>query len=137
MYQRCNADTTGFEPRRLYLLVVFLLYDKDFTGRISIDGTLDVLYMIKGSEGLESEIKVIFGITNTDSMAIGKDGKELSIDYNDYLGRQQEQLLAMRAEKEFKTVIGAKKLQNMFTGKELSTRIKAERQKHLELLGLA
>ena len=31
MYKRCISDIIGLEPRKLYNLVVFLMYDKDET----------------------------------------------------------------------------------------------------------
>lgn len=135
MYQRCVADETGFEPRRLYLLASFLLYDKDFTGEITVESTLDVLYVLFGSEGMKEQIKMIFGIDDPESGGLGADGKELRINYNDYLSRQQARLLDMRSRGEYKSLEGSKKLFEMFSSKQLSTRIKAERQAARERLG--
>ena len=40
MYKRCISDTDDLEPRQLYNLVTFLMYDKDFRGRVTIEETL-------------------------------------------------------------------------------------------------
>jgi len=48
MYQRCISDQTGFEPRNLFNLVQFLMYDKDFHGKISVEQTLQIIYVRHG-----------------------------------------------------------------------------------------
>ena len=40
MYKRCISDESGLEPRKLYNLVVFLMYDKFFRGTITVEDTL-------------------------------------------------------------------------------------------------
>ena len=43
MYKRCISDQIGLEPRKLYNLVVFLMYDKDekdITGKVTVEDTL-------------------------------------------------------------------------------------------------
>ena len=40
MYKRCISDPLDLEPRQLYNLVTFLMYDKDFKGRVTIEETL-------------------------------------------------------------------------------------------------
>ena len=40
MYKRCITDETGLEPRKLFNLVQFLMYDKTFKGRVTIEETL-------------------------------------------------------------------------------------------------
>jgi calmodulin len=40
MYKRCISDVSGLEPRKLYNLVVFLMYDKEFKGRVTVEDTL-------------------------------------------------------------------------------------------------
>lgn len=40
MYKRCISDTTGLEPRKLFNLVQFLMYDKNFKGRVTVEETL-------------------------------------------------------------------------------------------------
>lgn len=40
MYKRCISDEMGLEPRKLYNLVVFLMYDKSFRWKITVEDTL-------------------------------------------------------------------------------------------------
>ena len=40
MYKRCRYDKTGLEPRKLYNLTQFLMYDKNFKGRVTVEETL-------------------------------------------------------------------------------------------------
>ncbi len=56
MYKRCIDDESGLEPRKLYNLVVFLMYDKKFKGKITVEDTLQILYVRYGREQLDDEI---------------------------------------------------------------------------------
>ena len=40
MYKRCISDETGLEPKKLYNLVTFLMYDKTFKGKVTVEETL-------------------------------------------------------------------------------------------------
>ena len=40
MYKRCIDDKTELEPRKLYNLVQFLMYDKTFKGKVTVEETL-------------------------------------------------------------------------------------------------
>lgn len=40
MYKRCIGENSDHEPRQLYNLVTFLMYDKDFRGKVTIEETL-------------------------------------------------------------------------------------------------
>merc|ERR1712228_828388 len=60
MYQRCISDNTGLEPRNLFNLVQFLMFDKEFTGRISVENTLQILFVRHGRGELDAEIAQIF-----------------------------------------------------------------------------
>ncbi len=61
MYKRCISDETGLEPRKLFNLVQFLMYDKKFKGRVTVEETLQILYVRYGRERLDDEIRAIFG----------------------------------------------------------------------------
>jgi Ca2+-binding EF-hand superfamily protein len=61
MYKRCISDETGLEPRKLFNLVQFLMYDKSFKGRVTVEETLQILYVRYGRERLDDEIRAIFG----------------------------------------------------------------------------
>eukprot|EP00434_Breviolum_minutum_P010187 symbB.v1.2.008991.t1/scaffold565.1/size187815/4 len=80
MYQRCISDGTGFEPRNLFNLVQFLMYDKEFHGKISVEQTLQIIYVRHGRSNLDDEITEIFG-----QQQKGSDGQELKITFSQYL----------------------------------------------------
>ena len=61
MYKLCISDPTGLEPRKLFNLVQFLMYDKEFKGRVTVEETLQILYVRHGREKLDDEIRAIFG----------------------------------------------------------------------------
>jgi calmodulin len=58
MFRRNLADKTGLEPSQLFSVVQFLMYDRDFTGMVSLDQTMHMLYNRYGKERLEAEMKV-------------------------------------------------------------------------------
>ena len=45
MYHRCRNDKTGYEPRRLYNVVEFLVNDKDDSGSVSVEEATQILYL--------------------------------------------------------------------------------------------
>ncbi|CAE8662277.1 unnamed protein product, partial [Polarella glacialis] len=94
MYQRCISDQTGNEPRNLFNLVQFLMYDKDFHGRISVEQTLQIIYVRHGRSNLDEEIKEIFG-----DQQKGSDGQELKITFSQFLARANARLSKMRWQK--------------------------------------
>lgn len=49
MYKRCTRDKENLEPRKLFNLVTFLMYDsKEFKGRIIEEDTLQLLLVRHG-----------------------------------------------------------------------------------------
>jgi hypothetical protein len=52
-YQRNVADTTGLEPCQLFHLLQFMMYDKDGSGKVTVDETLHMLYARYGRDKLE------------------------------------------------------------------------------------
>ena len=52
-YQRNVADTSGLEPCQLFHLLQFLMYDKDGSGKVTVDETLHMLYARYGRDKLE------------------------------------------------------------------------------------
>ena len=64
MYKRCIYDKTGLEPKQLFYLVEFLMYDKQERNKITIEDTLELLYVKTknyGKSTWEDEIRSIFG----------------------------------------------------------------------------
>jgi len=72
------------EPRNLFNLAQFLMYDKEFTGTISVEQTLQILFVRYGREKLDAEIQEIFGQFEEQK---GPDGQEKRITYSEYLKR--------------------------------------------------
>merc|ERR1712217_165114 len=91
MYQRCISDQTGLEPRNLFNLVQFLMYDKEFSGTISVEQTLQILFVRHGRGELDSEIAAIFGDKQK-----GDDGQELKITFSQFMNRANARLTEMR-----------------------------------------
>merc|ERR1719382_1843002 len=91
MYQRCISDQTGCEPRNLFNLVQFLMYDKEFHGRISVEQTLQILFVRHGRGELDAEIAEIFG-----DQQKGPDGQELKITFSQFVARANDRLTKMR-----------------------------------------
>jgi len=91
MYQRCISDSTGNEPRNLFNLVQFLMYDREFVGRISVEQTLQILFVRHGRGELDAEIQEIFG-----DQQKGPDGQELKITFSQFLARKNARLTKMR-----------------------------------------
>lgn len=58
MFKRNIADKTQLEPFQLFNVVQFCMYDKDFSGRVSVDETMHMLFARHGKEKLESEMRV-------------------------------------------------------------------------------
>mmetsp|Transcript_10470 Transcript_10470/g.43354 ORF Transcript_10470/g.43354 Transcript_10470/m.43354 type:complete len:171 (-) Transcript_10470:2751-3263(-) len=65
MYRRCRNDSSGFEPRRLFNVVEFLMTDKDANGTVSVEEVAQILYLRSGKGLLDSQFEEIFGTTDT------------------------------------------------------------------------
>ena len=44
MFYRIRDDQTGYEPRKLFNVVEFIMHDKNFTGSIDLDEAVTILY---------------------------------------------------------------------------------------------
>ena len=93
MYKRCIFDKSGLEPRKLFNLVQFLMYDKTFKGRVTVEETLQILYVRHGREKLDDEIKAIFGDDEKN-----QDGSEKEITYGEYVEKINERALVDQKE---------------------------------------
>ncbi|GBG32825.1 Calmodulin [Hondaea fermentalgiana] len=60
-YQRNLADTTGLEPCQLFNVIQFMIYDKDGSGKVTVDETMHMLYTRYGRDRLEGQMKLLFG----------------------------------------------------------------------------
>ena len=67
MYHRCRNDKTGYEPRRLYNVVEFLMNDKDDSGAVSVEEAMSVLYVRHGKTNLDEHLTELFGHSDINS----------------------------------------------------------------------
>lgn len=93
MYKRCISDPSDLEPRQLYNLVTFLMYDKDFKGRVTIEETLQILFVRHGRKNLDEEIKAIFGEEERNKDT----SEEPSITYSEYVNKITRRALNKQA----------------------------------------
>jgi Ca2+-binding EF-hand superfamily protein len=97
MFRRNITDKTGLEPVQLFNVVQFLMYDKDFSGEVSVDETMHMLFSRYGKARLEAEMKALFG----DSLSTDGDG---TLTFADYL-----KAVTKRAVPKSKSAVPAKK----------------------------
>merc|ERR1719181_1057755 len=98
MYQRSVHDKTGLEPSALYNVAQFMLYDKDFNGRVSMDETMMMLYQRFGKMRLEQELQKLFGSD------LNADG---SLTFKEYLQATEVQLIIPEKKNKSTIVISA------------------------------
>ncbi|CAD8123677.1 unnamed protein product [Paramecium sonneborni] len=79
MYKRCIFDPTLLEPRNLFNIIQFFMYDKAKHGKITVEDTLELLFVRHGRGGLDEEIQAIFGREEKNS-----DGTEKTLNFTDY-----------------------------------------------------
>ena len=62
MYKRCIKDDSGLEPKTLFNLVQFSMFDRNTKWKITEEDTYDLIYVREGNlYALDAAIKVIFG----------------------------------------------------------------------------
>jgi hypothetical protein len=59
MYKRCITDEKEQQPKKLFYLVQFLMYDKEKKGYITEEDTLEILY-IRHADKFNEAIDSIF-----------------------------------------------------------------------------
>ena len=55
-FYRVRHDKTGWEPRRLFNVVEFMMHDKDCSGTIDMDECMEILFRRFGKEQLEARV---------------------------------------------------------------------------------
>lgn len=93
MYKRCISDKTDLEPRGLFNLVQFLMYDKTFKGRVTVEETLQILFVRYGRDRLDDEIKAIFGDEEKNP-----DGSDKEIVFGEYVEKINLRALSQQQE---------------------------------------
>ena len=91
MYKRVVSDKTGLEPRKLFNLVQFMMYDKTNRGLITVEDTLQLLFVRYGRDHLDNEIRALFGEEEKTG-----DGQEKEIAFAEYLEQINKKAMARR-----------------------------------------
>jgi len=60
MFYRVRNDKSGWEPRRLFAVVEFMLHDKNQSGSIDMDECMEILFRRFGKDQLESKVGQFF-----------------------------------------------------------------------------
>lgn len=58
---------TGYEPRRLFNVVEFVMNDKDGSGEVSLEEAMQIMYLRYGRSLLDSQLEEIFGTSDLNS----------------------------------------------------------------------
>ena len=61
MFSRNVRDKTGLEPSQLFNVVMFLIFDLDEDGMVSVDETMELLFARYGRAKMEGRLKMLFG----------------------------------------------------------------------------
>ena len=97
MYKRCVIDKKELEPKKLYTLVQFLMFDKEHKGYITEEDTLEVL-CIRNNNGFDNAINDIFmeEIQDEKGKIIRINNKRETINYEEFSERMQSLSLRQR-----------------------------------------
>ena len=60
MFYRVRHDKSGWEPRRLFNVVEFMMHDKDASGTIDMDECMEILFRRFGKDQLEERTNEFF-----------------------------------------------------------------------------
>ena len=97
MYKRCVIDKKELEPKKLYTLVQFLMFDKEHKGYITEEDTLEVL-CVRNNNGLDNAINDIFmeEIKDEKGKIIRTKNKRETINYEEFSERMHSLSLRQR-----------------------------------------
>ena len=95
MYKRCIKDDQGLEPRKLFNLAYFLMFKPDFTGTVSEEDTLELLFVRYGRERLDEEIRAIFG-DDDKGYSNDNNSEERTITYPEYIKKCNQRAMDER-----------------------------------------
>jgi len=96
MYKRCIIDEKELEPKKLFYLTQFLMYDKDRKNHITEEDTLEILYIRqlkkKQPEKFNQAIAEIFEEVVGKDPKTGKDVKKMKerLSYHQYLEKMHK-----------------------------------------------
>jgi Ca2+-binding EF-hand superfamily protein len=82
MFERNVKDTSGLEPSGFYIMVQFMIYDRDDNGKVSIDETMNMLYGRVGRQRMEESISKLFGGEDGSPIVeVGYQGGEIDFEH--------------------------------------------------------
>ena len=118
MYKRCVVDKKELEPKKLYTLVQFLMFDKEHKGYITEEDTLEVL-CVRNNNGLDNAINDIFmeEVKDEKGRIIRTKNKRETINYEEFSERMhslslRQRTLFMNKKKSFCEKIKEEAIQN-------------------------
>jgi calmodulin len=88
LYKRCIIDEREQEPKKLYYLIQFLMYDKEENRFITEEDTLELLYIRHSDKGFDKAIEEVFG----------KDPKNVVLTFDQYADKMHKLSLNKRHE---------------------------------------
>lgn len=94
MYKRCIIDKSGLEPKSLFNMVQFLMYCKPGVYLVTVEDTLELLYVRLGKDNLYEKIEDLFG---KEKETIEWQEKEIT--FAEYLERVTKKAIEQRKEK--------------------------------------
>lgn len=105
MYKKCVFDSSGIEPKKIFHFTQFLMYCKPGKFTITVEDTLELLFVrvkkeaenslkkVDEKERLEEEIRVIFGLEEKTA-----DGLEREVTFKEYLDKINQRAIDKRKE---------------------------------------
>ncbi|KAL4512334.1 hypothetical protein ABPG72_005336 [Tetrahymena utriculariae] len=94
MYKRCIMQNSELEPKSLFHMVQFLMYCKPEKYKVTVEDTLELLYVRMGRQDLDGEIIAIFGDDDKT-----EDGQEKEISFSEYLEKINKRAIDQRRQK--------------------------------------
>ncbi|CXI89493.1 calmodulin-like protein [Plasmodium berghei] len=93
LYLRCVNDKKKQIPSDLYNIIQFFMFDYEMNGYITVEKTLQILYVRFGREKMDLEVQDIFGDKYED-----KSGVEKQICLKEYLDNEKNRIQKYRNE---------------------------------------
>ncbi|GAW82644.1 hypothetical protein, conserved [Plasmodium gonderi] len=93
LYLRCVNDKKKQIPSDLYNIIQFFMFDYEMNGYITVEKTLQILYVRFGREKMDLEVQEIFGDKYEDEF-----GVEKQIYLKEYLDNEKKRIRKFRTE---------------------------------------
>lgn len=83
-----TCPLAGYEPRRLFNVVQFVMNDKEGSGNVSLEGAMQILYLRYGRGLLDSQLEEIFGTSDLNSGKLLQPCLALKLTVNECIGHK-------------------------------------------------